>query len=47
MKYFLKLAAPPLVVLPIIFILMPTALGALLWQVTSTVWLLFCIKRSE
>ena len=45
MKFFMKLAVPPFVGLPIVFMLMPTAIGALLWQVLSSAWLLFCFKE--
>ena len=36
---------PPFVALPFVFLLMPTAWGALLWQVVSTGWILFCYKK--
>ena len=45
MWFFFLLIVPPFVALPFVFLLMPTAWGALLWQVVSTGWILFCYKK--
>jgi hypothetical protein len=37
----------PLALLPVIFILMPTAVGALIWQVLSSAWLLFWFNKED
>ena len=47
MKFFMKLVLPPLVALPVIFLLFPTAIGALIWQLLSTAWLLICMKQED
>ena len=41
------LVGVPLVSLPIIFILIPTALGALIWQILSSAWLLFWFNKKD
>jgi hypothetical protein len=45
MRFFLGLVVPPIVALPVVFVFLPTAVGALLWQSLSIAWLLFWFKR--
>ena len=46
MKFAFKLACVPLVLLPLIFFLMPNALGAAVWQALSLAWLMWVFLRS-
>lgn len=45
MWFVFMMLAPPFVALPFVFLLMPTAWGAVLWQVVSMGWILFCFKK--
>jgi hypothetical protein len=48
MKFFAKLVVPPLVLLPVMFLVFPTVIGALIWQLLSTAWLMvLCINKGE
>lgn len=47
MRFFMRLVIPPLIALPVVFFFFPTAVGALIWQLLSTAWLLLCMKQGD